>query len=75
MTGALLRLRPNLSPNKCFPSINFTSGALTRYVHGDRAINGQSNVFLVGPSLVGWVREYQEHIKALKQVNRGHERT
>jgi hypothetical protein len=47
MTGALLRLIPNSSPNKCFPSINFTSEALTRSVHGDHAINGQSNAFPV----------------------------
>ena len=45
MTGALLRLRPNSSPNKSFPSINFTNGALARSVHGDRVINGQSNAF------------------------------
>jgi hypothetical protein len=29
----------------------------------------------MGPSLIGRVREYQVHIKALKQANRGHERT
>ena len=45
MTGALLWLRPNSSPNKSFPSINFTNGALTRSFHGDRVINEQSNVF------------------------------
>jgi hypothetical protein len=45
MTGALLRLRPNSSPNKCFPSINFINGALTRSVHGDSGHNGQHNVF------------------------------
>jgi hypothetical protein len=45
MTGALLWLRPNSSPNKSFPSINFTNGALTRFVHGDRVINRQSNAF------------------------------
>jgi hypothetical protein len=44
-TGALLRRRPNSSPNKRFPSTNFTNGALTHSVHGDRVINGQSNVF------------------------------
>jgi hypothetical protein len=46
MTSALLRLRPNSSSNKCFPSINFTSGALTRSVHGDSGHNGQHDVFL-----------------------------
>jgi hypothetical protein len=45
MTGALLRLRPNSSSNKCFPSINFTSGALTRSVHGDSGHNGQHDMF------------------------------
>jgi hypothetical protein len=29
----------------------------------------------MGPSLIGRVSEYQEHIRALKQVNRGHEQT
>jgi hypothetical protein len=47
MTGALLRLRPNSSPNKRFPSTNFTIGPLTRSVHGDRGHDGQSNVFPV----------------------------
>jgi hypothetical protein len=45
MTGALHRLRLNSSLNKSFPSINFTNGALTRSVHGDRVIDGQSNAF------------------------------
>jgi hypothetical protein len=44
MTGALLWLRPNSSPNKSFPSINFTNGALTRSVHGDSGHNGQHDV-------------------------------
>jgi hypothetical protein len=47
MTGALLRLRPNSSSNKCFPSINFTSGALNRSVHGDSGHNGQHDIFPV----------------------------
>ena len=45
MTGALLRLRPNSSPNKSFPSTNFTNGALTRSVHGDSGHDGQSDTF------------------------------
>jgi hypothetical protein len=44
MTGALLWLRPNSSPNKSFPSNNFTNGALTRSVHGDSGHNGQHDV-------------------------------
>jgi hypothetical protein len=47
MTGALLWLKPNPSPNKCFPSINFTSEALNHLVHGDNADNGGTNVFPV----------------------------
>jgi hypothetical protein len=45
MTGALLRLRLNSSPNKSFPSNNFTNGALTRSVHGGSGHNGQHDVF------------------------------
>jgi hypothetical protein len=44
-TNALLRLRPNSSPNKSFPSTNFTIGPLTRSVHGDNGHHGQSNAF------------------------------
>jgi hypothetical protein len=29
----------------------------------------------MGPSLIGWVMEYQEHLRILKQGTRGHERT
>jgi hypothetical protein len=29
----------------------------------------------MGPSLIGWVREYQEHLRILKRGTRGHERT
>jgi hypothetical protein len=45
MVGALLRLGPYSSPNKCFPSTNFTSGALTHFVYGDSRHNGQHNAF------------------------------
>jgi hypothetical protein len=45
MIGALLRLRPNSSPNKSFPSSNFTIGPVTRSVHGDRGHDEQSNAF------------------------------
>jgi hypothetical protein len=40
MTGAPTWLTPNSTLNNCFPSINFTSGALIRPVHGDSADNG-----------------------------------
>ena len=29
----------------------------------------------MGPSLIGWVREYQEHLRILKRGTREHERT
>jgi hypothetical protein len=29
----------------------------------------------MGPSLIGWVREYQEHLRILKRGTRGHEWT
>jgi hypothetical protein len=29
----------------------------------------------MGPSLIGWVREYQEHLRILKRGTRRHERT
>jgi hypothetical protein len=29
----------------------------------------------MSPTLIGWVREYQEHIRVLKQGTRGHDRT
>jgi hypothetical protein len=29
----------------------------------------------MGPSLIGWVREYQEHLRILKRGTKGHERT
>jgi hypothetical protein len=45
--GALLQRRPNSSPNKCFPSTNFTIGARKRSVHGDSGHGGHSNAFLV----------------------------
>jgi hypothetical protein len=45
MTDALLRLRPNSSPNKSFPSTNFTNRALTRSIHGGNGHHGQSNTF------------------------------
>jgi hypothetical protein len=47
MTGALLRLRPNSSPKKRFPSTNFTIEPLSRSVHGDNGHDGQSNAFPV----------------------------
>jgi hypothetical protein len=37
--GALIWVIPNLIPNECFPSVNSTSGALSRPVHGDSADN------------------------------------
>jgi hypothetical protein len=45
MTDVLLWQRLNSSPDESFPSINFTNGALTCSVHGDRVINDHSNVF------------------------------
>jgi hypothetical protein len=45
MTGALLQLKPNSSPNNRFPSTNFTNDALTCSVHGDRMIDDQTNAF------------------------------
>jgi hypothetical protein len=47
MIGALLRRRPNSSPNKCFPSTNFTFGARKRSIHGDSGHDGHSNAFPV----------------------------
>jgi hypothetical protein len=29
----------------------------------------------MGPSLIGWVRVYQDHLRILKRGTRGHERT
>jgi hypothetical protein len=29
----------------------------------------------MGPSLIGWVREYQEHLRILKRGTIGHEQT
>jgi hypothetical protein len=45
MTDVLLWQRPNSSPNESFPSTNFTNGALTCTVHGDRMIDGHPTAF------------------------------
>jgi hypothetical protein len=45
MTGALLWQRPNSSPDKGFPSTNFTNGALTHTIHGDSGHYRQSSAF------------------------------
>jgi hypothetical protein len=47
MTGAILWCRPNSSPNKRFPSTNFTNEVRKRSVHGDSGHDGHSNAFPV----------------------------
>ena len=46
-TGALVRLTPNSTHNDPFPSINCKILAPNHSVHGDSAINGQTEVFQV----------------------------
>ena len=47
MARALAWLTLNLTPNNHFPSTNFKVQGLILSAHGDRAINGQLEVFLV----------------------------
>jgi hypothetical protein len=47
MTGAPVWLTPNSTPNDHYPSINCKVLAPNLSAHGDSAINGQTEVFLV----------------------------
>jgi hypothetical protein len=77
-TGAPVRQTPNWTPLNHFPSLNFTNEALHQLVHGDSVNNRMSECVLgdLGPpSLIGWVIEYQEQVRVLKQEDSGHEWT
>jgi hypothetical protein len=78
MTGAPVRQTPNWTPLNHFPSLNFTNEALHQLVHEDSVNNRMSERVpgdLWPPSLIGWVSEYQEQVRVLKQEDSGHERT
>jgi hypothetical protein len=44
-TGVLLRLKPNSSPNQCFPQVNCTNNQLLSSGHGGRGQGGKIVVF------------------------------
>ena len=78
MTGAPVWQTPNRTSLNHFSSLNFTNDALLQLVHGDSVNNWMSEcVFgdLGPPSLIGWVSEYQEQVRVLKQEDSGHEWT
>jgi hypothetical protein len=58
--------------------LNFTNESLHQLVHGDSMNNRMSERVpddLGSPSLIGWVSEYQEQVRVLKQKDYGHEQT
>jgi hypothetical protein len=77
-TSAPVRQTPNWTPLNHFPSLNFTNEALHQLVHGD-SVNKRMSERVPGdlgpPSLIGWVSEYQQQVRVLKQEDSGHERT
>jgi hypothetical protein len=77
-TGAPVRQTPNSTLLNHFPSLNFTNEALHQLVHGDSVNNRMSERVpgdLGPPSLIGWVSEYQEQVRVLKQEDSEHEWT